>query len=130
MIVINGKDALLGRVASYSAKKALQGEEIAIVNCDELIISGNKQNIRAWFIQKRSRVGSGQKGPKVSRNPEKFVKRVVRGMLPNHRTGRGREALDRIKCYIGIPEQFKDAKRMEMFNEEQTKFIKIKELLE
>ncbi len=46
MKIIDGKDAVLGRLASYAAKEALKGEEVIIVNCKEVIITGNKKDIR------------------------------------------------------------------------------------
>ena len=100
MKVLEGKDAILGRIASYAAKEALQGEEIAIVNCEEIIITGNKKNIEEYLESKRKRVGSTQKGPKVSRTNEKIVKRAIRGMLPNYRTGIRNVSLKKIKCYV------------------------------
>ena len=43
MKIIDGKNAVLGRLASFVAKEALKGEEIVIVNCDEIMITGNKK---------------------------------------------------------------------------------------
>lgn len=113
-MIIDGENAVLGRLASHVAKAALKGEEVVIVNCEKIIITGDKKNIKEYLESKRKRVGSTQKGPKVSRTSEKIVKRTIRGMLPNYRTGRGREALKRIKCYGGIPEELKNSK-MEKF---------------
>ena len=112
MKVIDGKDAILGRLASYAAKEALKGEDIAIINCEQIMITGNKKNIKEGLEAKRRRVGSTQKGPKVSRTSEKIVKRVIRGMLPNYRVGRGRIAFKRIKCYVGIPKEFEEEKKI------------------
>jgi large subunit ribosomal protein L13 len=56
MKIIDGKNATLGRLASYAAKEALKGEEIAIVNCGETIITGNKQDIKNKFLRSRARV--------------------------------------------------------------------------
>jgi large subunit ribosomal protein L13 len=128
MKVIDGKNATLGRLASYAAKEALKGEEIVIVNCESLIITGSKQNIRKEFLISRSRVGSSQKGPKISRDSEKIVKRTIRGMLPNHRFGRGREAFKRIRCYVGIPKEFEKVKKLLSGKEKGDKFIQIKDL--
>ena len=36
--IIDGKGTILGRLASYAAKEALKGEEIVILNCNEVII--------------------------------------------------------------------------------------------
>ena len=131
MKIIDGKNAILGRMAAYVAKEALKGEDIAIVNCEQIIITGNKRNIQENFEAKRKRVGSTQKGPKVSRNPERIVKRVIRGMLPNYRVGRGRVAFKRIKCYIGIPKEFEESKKISAGREKpiQGKMIKVKEIV-
>ena len=130
MKVIDGRDAVLGRLASYVAKESLKGEEIAVLNCEKIIITGNKKNIKENFESKRKRVGSTQKGPKVSRLNEKIVKRAIRGMLPDYREGRGKIALKRIKCYVGEPIEFKDSKKI-IFEEKgnkKIKFIRVKDL--
>jgi large subunit ribosomal protein L13 len=128
MRVIDGKNAVMGRLASYTAKEALKGEEIAIVNCEQIIITGNKKFIEKDIQKKREMIGSGQKGPHISRTSEKIVKRAIRGMLPDHREGRGREAFKRIKCYVGIPSEFKDSKKITFNHEDKLKYIKVKEL--
>lgn len=128
MKIIDGKNAVLGRLASYVVKQALQGEEIVILNCEQIIITGRKEDIQEKFKASRRRVGSGQKGPKVSKVPYQIVKRAIRGMLPNHRTGRGKQALKRIKCYSGTPKEFEDKKKIVSGKEKQDKFITIKEL--
>ena len=112
MKIIDGKDAVLGRLASFVAKNLLKGEEIIIINCEQVIITGNKRRIKEDFEEKRSKVGSGQKGPKVSRLSEKIMKRTIRGMLPNHRKGRGKEALKRIRCYVGVPKEYEKSKKI------------------
>ena len=127
MKIIDGTNAVLGRLASYVAKEALNGEEIAIVNCEKVIITGNKKSIERDFFERRSRVGSGQKGPKLAKTSEKMVKRAIRGMLPDHREGRGRDAWKRIKCYNKLPKEFEDKKMIRAGKEKQSKFAMIKE---
>ena len=127
MKVIDGTNAVLGRLASYAAKQALLGEEIVIVNCEKVIITGNRQNILEDFRDKRTKIGSGQKGPKISRLAYMIVKRAIRGML-SHRQARGKEALRRIRCYEGLPEKFKEAKMIRSGKEKQGKFIQVREL--
>jgi ribosomal protein uL13 len=112
MKIIDGKDAVLGRLASFVAKRLLEGEEIIIVNCEKMIITGNKKKIQENFEKKRSKIGSGQKGPKVSRLSERIVKRAIRGMLSNHRKGRGKEAFKKIKCYVGVPKEYEKSKKI------------------
>ena len=125
--VIDGKNAVLGRLASYTAKELLGGEKMIVLNCDEVIITGNKKNIKETFEEKRRKVGSGQKGPKYSRLNYKIVKRTIRGMLPNHRKGRGKIAYGLVKCYNDVPKEFEDSKKIN-FENKKNKFIKIKSI--
>jgi large subunit ribosomal protein L13Ae len=41
--VIDGRDHLLGRLASIVAKELLAGQKIVIVRCDEMVISGSRE---------------------------------------------------------------------------------------
>ena len=102
MIIIDGKNAILGRLSSYTAKQALRGEEVVIVNCESVIITGNKKDIS-----------------------EKIVKRAIRGMLPSHRTGRGREAFEKIRGYVGVPKEFESRKKISAGKEKGYKFIEV-----
>lgn len=127
MKIIDGTGMVLGRLASYVAKESLKGEEVIIVNCDEIIITGNKEMIKQKFYEKRSRVGAGQSGPKHSRISEKIVKRAIRGMLPDNRLGRGRVALKKIKCYNKIPQELLGKN---FINLKQPKKVKINKVSE
>jgi large subunit ribosomal protein L13 len=127
MKIIDGRGAILGRLASYVAKEALKGEEIVILNCDYIVISGSKKTTKKEFKEKRSRVGHGQKGPKHHKTSEKIVKRAIRGMLPEHRFGRGRVAFKRIKCYKGIPKEFEESKKIKAGKGKPFKFAEVKE---
>ena len=129
MKLIDGTNAIMGRLASYVAKQALQGEEIIILNCEEVIITGNRKNIQEEFLEGTTKIGSGQKGPKISKSSDKIVKRAIRGMVGNHRAGRGKEAFRRIKCYIGIPKEFKGKKMILAGKEKGNKFVKVKNIL-
>ncbi len=128
MKVIDGTNAIMGRLASFAAKEALKGEEITVVNCEKVIITGNRKNIEKEFLEKKSRYGSSQKGPKHHQTNEKIVKRAIRGMLPNHREGRGREAYKRIKCYVKVPKEFEEAKKILLGHDKKNKFIEVNHL--
>ena len=127
MEVLDGKGAVLGRLASYAAKQALKGHEIVVVNSEEVIITGNRKHIRDDWAHKKTLIGSGQKGPKYSRSTEKIVKRAIRGMLPEHREGRGRDAWKKIRCYDGVPKEYESAKKV-TFESNQYKFMKVSEI--
>ncbi|MBR9683277.1 50S ribosomal protein L13 [Candidatus Woesearchaeota archaeon] len=105
MKVINGEKLLLGRLCSYAAKAALLGEEVKIVNCGKVVVSGDRKKVFANERQKRERGGYPLKSPKLPRLPDRFVRKAVRGMLP-HKKERGREAYGRVMCYVNIPEEF------------------------
>ncbi len=128
MKIIDGENAILGRLASYAAKEALKGEELIILNCEKVIITGNRKNIQKEFDERTKRVGHGQKGPKYSRIEEKILKRAIRNMLPNHREGRGKEAFKKIKCYKGIPKEFEKRDKIILKNEKKLKFIKLSDI--
>lgn len=129
MKIIDGKNAIMGRLASYVAQQLLKGEEIVIVNIEEIIITGNKTNIKKEFLETRTKVGSGQQGPKVSKNNVEIVKRAIRGMLPNHRLGRGKQALKRLRCYEGIPKEYEGKDKISAGKEKGIKFVKVKNIL-
>ncbi len=127
MIVIDGKGTVLGRLASFVAKESLKGQEVSVINCDQVIITGNKKTTEKEFKIKRSRVGHSQKGPKHHANSEKIVKRSIRGMLPNHREGRGKQAFTRIKCYVGIPKELGEIKPITLKTNRKMKSAEVRE---
>jgi len=127
MKIIDGKGEVMGRLASYAVKEALKGEEIAILNCDQVLISGNFKMIEADFLQKRQRGLYAQKGPYHHKTSEKIVKRAIRGMVPDHREGRGREAFKRIKCYNKVPKEFEGKDIIKFGSDKKGKYFKVKE---
>ncbi|HIH42466.1 TPA: 50S ribosomal protein L13 [Candidatus Woesearchaeota archaeon] len=104
-MIIDASNLLLGRMATVVAKKALLGEKIDIVNCENALISGKRNMILAHYRHKKER-GTYKHGPFFYSMPDKFVRRTIRGMLP-YRTKRGLDAYKRIMCYIGVPSDFK-----------------------
>ena len=131
-IIINAANGSFGRICSYAAKQALEGNEIIVVNSEKSVISGNKKDIIKKYGAMVSRGGKAQKGPKYIKIPYRMLKRGIRGMLPDYREGIGKQAFVKIKCYNGIPEEFKD-KTKEMENIQgprHNKFITLKELSE
>lgn len=111
-MIIDAKDLILGRISTYAAKKALLGEDINVINCEKAIITGDKKVVFAKYKRFRE-MGIPSKGPFLFRMPDRFVKRTIRGMLA-YKKPRGRDAFKKIKCYIAIPDQFKDKKTEEL----------------
>jgi len=130
-IIIDGNNLILGRLGSFVAKKALLGEKIDIVNCEDIVITGKKDDI---FEKYKKRVARGipSKGPFVYRKPDMFVKRTLRGMLP-YKKEKGKRAFRSIKCYIGVPEKFSKEKfeTVEMANIKKVPsldYLKVKDI--
>ena len=108
-MIIDANNLILGRLGTFAAKKALLGEKIDIVNCENAVVTGDKYGIFAKYNKILHR-GTPAKGPFTRKMPDRFVKRAIRGMLP-YKKGRGREAFKNIKCYIGVPDNLKDQKK-------------------
>ncbi|MEK6792519.1 MAG: 50S ribosomal protein L13 [Nanoarchaeota archaeon] len=125
-LILDGTNAILGRLASYVAKQALLGKEVSIVNCEKIVISGNKKVILKRYRDIRAKGGSSQKGPYFPTQSAKIMKRTIRGML-SHKEGRGASALKRIKCYEGLPKEFVESKKEQAF---QTKGMRTMNLAE
>lgn len=104
MIIVDAKDQILGRLATFVAKKALLGEEIKVINAEKAVIVGKRDDIISKYKRGRER-GIPSKGPFIPRMPDRFVRRAIRGMLP-YSKARGREAFRRVLCYKGVPAEF------------------------
>lgn len=102
--VIDGNNAVLGRLASIIAQRAMKNEEIVIVNAERVIVNGTKEGIMAKYIGRKEMKSKDNpfKGPKFYSQPETMVRRAVKGMLPT-KTARGKAALKRVKVYVGVP---------------------------
>ncbi|SDR07902.1 50S ribosomal protein L13 [Natronobacterium texcoconense] len=99
-VVVDARDCILGRVASQVAQRALDGERVAIVNAEDAVITGSKEDVFQTY-RKRLQLGSDS-GPYYPKRPDTIFKRSVRGMLP-YKKPRGREALENVRVYVGNP---------------------------
>jgi len=108
--IIDATGLVMGRLSSSVAKSLLQDQklEIAIVNAEKCLISGSRKRVSEQYLGKRA-MNHPRKGPYFPRMPDMILKRTIRGMLP-YQQPRGREALKRVKVYIGTPAEFKGAK--------------------
>ncbi len=120
-MIIDAENLILGRMATFVAKKAILGEKIDVVNCEKAIITGTKVRI----IEKYKRIndiGTQFKGPFLKKLPDRFVRRVIRGMIP-YKQGKGRDAYKRIMCYMSVPMEF-DGKKLETIKEADISRVK------
>ena len=104
MLVVDGTDLVLGRVASRVAKRLLAGEEVSLVNAEKLVISGNPEYTYAKYLKRRGahNKSNPEHSPHWPRRPDMLVRRIVRGMLP-WQEPRGRQAFKLLRVYIGVP---------------------------
>jgi len=98
--IIDADGAVLGRLASEVAKQLLMGQKITIVNAEKAVVSGEPSRTFKRFLEKRQR--GSHRGPFYPKQPDRLLRRVVRGMLP-YRKERGRNALRNLKVVVGNP---------------------------
>ena len=131
-IVVDGEGAIVGRLGGYVAKELLKGKEVFVINSEKAIVSGDKKNVVGKIVGLR-RMGRGGslKGPKISKMPDRLLKRMIRGMLPWDRP-KGRQAYKRLRCYVGKgvlkEEDLKDIKKLK--HKKLFKFSTIKQISE
>lgn len=103
---LNANNVVLGRLASYVAQKAINGDDVVIVNAENAVVSGNRLYLLDRFKQRLHR-GTPTSGPFFPRTSKGIVRRAIRGMLP-YKQERGLKAFKRVRVYEGMPEGFKD----------------------
>lgn len=124
-MIIDAKNAVLGRLASTAAKELLKGNDVVIFNAEKAIITGDRNVLMNKYLERRRR-GSPQHGPFFPRQAQLIVRRTVRGMLP-YKTNKGRTALRKLRVY---KDEIKDLKEKPISLEKKinTKFVYVKEL--
>ncbi|RLE59677.1 MAG: 50S ribosomal protein L13 [Thermoprotei archaeon] len=117
VLIIDGEGHVAGRLASIIAKRLLRGERIIVVNAEKIIITGKKKRVLSKFLKRisewRTYYNPEKRGPKYPRAPDRIFKRMVRGMLP-HKRSKGREALKRLKVYVGVPREYRDVEKIKI----------------
>ena len=112
--IIDGRNAVLGRLGSLVAQRIMDGEEIVVVNAESIVVTGERDMV---FADYKARVDRGdttkRKGPFYPRRADLLFKRSVRGMIPWMTTS-GREAYRRLHVYVGTPKQFADAETVKI----------------
>ncbi len=99
-VVVDARDCIMGRVASNVAERALDGETVAVVNAEQAVITGTKEDIFETY-NTRAELGSDS-GPYYPKRPDGVFKRAIRGMLP-YKQQDGREAFENVRVYVGNP---------------------------
>ncbi len=105
-MIIDGEDLVLGRLASFVAKRLLDGEHVIVVNSEKIVVSGRKEatfGVYDAWLEVRN-LTNPRKGPFHLKRPEELVRRAIRGMLPFDKP-KGRSAYHRLRVYIGVPQE-------------------------
>ncbi len=126
-MIIDGDGLILGRLASRVAKELLKGNSITIINAEKIVLSGDPKRTIKRFFEKRE-VGSHLKGPFYPREPDKVVRRAIRGMLP-YKKEKGKIALKKLKVYKNS-NNMKGEKIGKSVNDLKTKYATLKQVCE
>ncbi len=104
--LVNADGLIVGRMCSKVAKRLLNGEEVIILNAEKAVFSGKKKSkvLEAHIFLE---VGAPRRGPFHYRRPDRFLRKVVRGMVP-YKQPKGKNAYKRLKVFMGIPLELKD----------------------
>jgi large subunit ribosomal protein L13 len=111
ILTIDAKDCIAGRMCSHISKLLLQGNHVRVVNAEKSMISGNRyktieENKEYLTIASNT---NPIHGPFHPRMPDRILTRMVRGMLPKRKSS-GLTALKRLRIYVAIPPDLKNAK--------------------
>lgn len=110
-IVVDATNHIAGRMCSHVSKLLLQGNRVAIVNAEKAMLSGNRYKTIEEYKEhlEINSVTNPIHGPFHPRRPDTILTKMVRGMVPKQKT-HGIEAFQRLRVYIGVPEEMKSAK--------------------
>jgi len=106
-ILLDAKNQILGRLASYAAKHALDGSRVVVVNAEQAVISGRRRNIvdEAKHRLETRTLANQTTAPVHQRRPDLYLRRVIRGMLPWEKA-KGKAAFHRIFVFMGVPAEY------------------------
>ena len=111
--IIDAANKPLGRVATEAAKLLRGkhkptftpnidvGDHVIILNCDQVILTGNKLNQKMYRHHSGYIGGMKEVSAKdmMANNPEKAMMLAVKGMLPHNSLGR--QSLKKLRVYAG-----------------------------
>jgi large subunit ribosomal protein L13 len=106
-LVLDAKGQILGRLASFAAKRAINGDMVVVLNAEKAVISGRRKSLieEAKRRLETRTLGTQTHAPVHQRRPDLYLRRVVRGMLP-WKKAKGKAAFHRVHVFMGVPEEF------------------------
>ncbi|MFH1420852.1 MAG: 50S ribosomal protein L13 [Candidatus Aenigmatarchaeota archaeon] len=103
-MIVDGTNAVLGRLAVGVVKELKTGEAVDIINAEKIIITGDPKSTTNFYFQRR-RKGSRFHGPFFPKTSNGIVLRAVRGMI-DYKSKKGKELISRLKVHLGVPKEF------------------------
>ena len=116
-LVIDGTNLIAGRLCSNVAKLLLEGNRVAIVNSENIMISGDRKSIIESYREflEIASINNPKFGPFHPRRPDTMITKMVRGMLPKSKPS-GKTALKRLRAYLGVPTELRSLTRTQFDN--------------
>ena len=127
-IVIDATDVVVGRLASYVAKRLRgkhradftphidTGDHIIVINAEKARFTGKKETDKEYFSHSGYPGGVSTATPKQMRakKPTFLIENAVKGMLPHNRLGRA--MAKKLKVYAGAdhPHEAQDPQPLEL----------------
>jgi large subunit ribosomal protein L13 len=98
-------------MCSHISKLLLQGNHVRVVNAEKSMISGNRYKTIEEYKEYLTIASNTNPihGPFHPRMPDRILTRMVRGMLPKRKSS-GLTALKRLRIYVAVPPDLKNAK--------------------
>ena len=97
-----------------------------ILNAGDIIIIGKKDSLLKRYSELNDK-GSPNKGPYISKSPDRIVRRAIRGMVP-YKTSKGKVMMKRLNVYTGVPNNVKADSETSAKKEINTQFIRISDV--
>ncbi|MFB6199788.1 MAG: 50S ribosomal protein L13 [Candidatus Nanohaloarchaea archaeon] len=105
-MIVDAENKIAGRLATKIAREIKDGEEVKIVNSEKAVISGDEEKVKDEYRQKYER-GSRDFGPYYPKRPDKILKRIIRGMVPDRQESK-------VKTYLGTPTELDEPEELEV----------------
>ena len=118
--LVNAEGLIVGRMCSKVAKRLLNGKKSSFLTLKKPCSRQKKSKLLEAHIFLE--VGAPERGPFHYRRPDRFLRKVVRGMVP-FKQPKGKNAYKRLKVFMGIPLELKD-KEMITFTEASSANLK------
>ena len=107
-IIVDGTNMIAGRLCSHVAKLLLEGARVAIINSENIMISGSRESIIKEYREflEIASINNPKFRPFHPRRPDTIITKMVRGMLPKTKSS-GKVAFSRLRVYLGVPNELR-----------------------